>query len=263
MKSVNPATGETLRTYDETSADEVRQRIERAHQRFLAWRETDFEHRAQHMRRAAGILRERADEYARLMTEEMGKPITAGRAEVEKCGWVCEYFADHAATFLAPDDIDTDAQRSYVAYQPIGPVLAIMPWNFPLWQVFRVAAPALMAGNAGLLKHAANVPGCALAIERVFADAGFPEGLFSTLLIGKEQAADVIEHPLVAAVTLTGSVGAGKKVAAQAGGLVKKTVLELGGSDPYVILEDADLERAVETCVNSRLINNGQSCIAA
>jgi succinate-semialdehyde dehydrogenase / glutarate-semialdehyde dehydrogenase len=263
MNSVNPATGETLRSYDETSADEVRQRIERAHQTFLAWRETDFEHRAERMRRAAGILRERAGEYARLMTEEMGKPISAGRSEAEKCAWVCDYFADHAARFLAPDDIDTDARRSYVAFQPLGPVLAIMPWNFPFWQVFRFAAPALMAGNAGLLKHAANVPGCALAIERVFADAGFPAGLFSTLLIGKEQAAEVIDHPLVAAVTLTGSVEAGKKVAAQAGGLVKKTVLELGGSDPYVILEDADLERAVETCVESRLINNGQSCIAA
>jgi succinate-semialdehyde dehydrogenase/glutarate-semialdehyde dehydrogenase len=193
----------------------------------------------------------------------MGKPLKQGAAEVEKCALGCDYYADNAEAHLAPDTIKTENSKSYVAFEPLGVVLAIMPWNFPLWQVYRFAAPALMAGNVGVLKHASNVPGCALVIEEIFTQAGFPEGVFRTLLIGNKQVQAVIEHPLVRAVTLTGSTAAGKTVAAQAGAVLKKTVLELGGSDPYVVLEDADLDHAVQTCVNSRLINSGQSCIAA
>jgi succinate-semialdehyde dehydrogenase/glutarate-semialdehyde dehydrogenase len=193
----------------------------------------------------------------------MGKPVREGRVEAEKCAWVCEYYAENAARFLADEPVETDASASFVAFRPLGIVLAVMPWNFPFWQVFRFAAPGLMAGNAGLLKHASNVPGCALAIEEVFREAGFPEGLFRALLVGSERVEALIEHPLVRAVTLTGSATAGRAVAGAAGRNLKKTVLELGGSDPYVILEDADLEAAVETCVKSRLINSGQSCIAA
>jgi succinate-semialdehyde dehydrogenase/glutarate-semialdehyde dehydrogenase len=215
------------------------------------------------MKAAAAILRRRKEEFARLMALEMGKPLKQGVAEVEKCAWACEYYADTAETHLTPDVIKTDASKSYVAYDPIGVVLAVMPWNFPFWQVFRFAAPALMAGNVGVLKHASNVPGCALAIEEVFTQAGFPANVFRTLLIGSKQVKAVIENPLVSAVTLTGSTPAGKAVAAQAGAVIKKTVLELGGSDGYVVLEDADLELAVNTCVTSRLVNSGQSCVNA
>jgi succinate-semialdehyde dehydrogenase/glutarate-semialdehyde dehydrogenase len=197
------------------------------------------------------------------MAGEMGKPLAGGKAEVEKCAWACDYYAEHAARFLADEPVATDATKSYVAFEPLGVVLAIMPWNFPFWQVFRFAAPALMAGNGAVLKHASNVPGCALAIEEIFRRAGFPEHLFRTLVIDAKQTSAVIRHRLVRAVTLTGSTAAGKAVAKQAGAQLKKTVLELGGSDPYVILEDADLDLAVETCVASRLINSGQSCIAA
>ncbi|HXV87089.1 MAG TPA: NAD-dependent succinate-semialdehyde dehydrogenase, partial [Gemmatimonadales bacterium] len=192
-----------------------------------------------------------------------GKPLAQGAAEAEKCAWVCDYYAEHAARFLAPESASTDAARSYIAFQPLGVVLAIMPWNFPFWQVFRFAAPALMAGNAGVLKHASNVCGCALAIEAVFQEAGFPPHLFQALLVGSAQVPRIIQHPLVRAVTLTGSTPAGRAVAAEAGFAVKKTVLELGGSDPYLVLQDADLDLAVQTCVTSRLINGGQSCIAA
>jgi succinate-semialdehyde dehydrogenase/glutarate-semialdehyde dehydrogenase len=215
------------------------------------------------MRRAGEILRERKEELARLMANEMGKPFSQGVSEAEKCARVCDYYAEHAESQLADEDVRTEAKRSFVAFEPLGVVLAVMPWNFPLWQVFRFAAPALMAGNGGVLKHASNVPGCALAIEDILQQAGFPQGLFRTLLIGNKQVKAVIEHPLVRAVTLTGSTPAGKAVASQAGAVLKKTVLELGGSDPYVILEDADLDHAVETCVNARLINSGESCIAA
>jgi len=263
MQVINPATGERVREYDETTSEAVDATIEDAHEAFLHWRRTDFDHRAGLMRRAAEILRDRTDEYAALMTEEMGKTIVEGRAETQKCAWVCDYYADNAARFLSRETVETDASKSFVSYQPLGVVLAVMPWNFPLWQVFRFAAPALMAGNAGLLKHASNVPGCALAIEDVFRAAGFPEELFRTLLIGGGRVAPVIEHPLVRAVTLTGSTPAGQAVAAKAGEMIKKTVLELGGSDPYVILEDADLGAAAATCATSRLINGGQSCIAA
>ncbi|MDY7091742.1 MAG: NAD-dependent succinate-semialdehyde dehydrogenase [Acidobacteriota bacterium] len=263
LETINPATGEVLCTYQRTTTEEVRTSIEECHQAFLRWRRTDFSERAEKMRKAAEILRQRADEYAVLMAREMGKPVAGGRSEAEKCAWVCDYYAEHAESFLARETIETDAQSSFVTYQPLGVVLAVMPWNFPFWQVFRFAAPALMAGNGGLLKHASNVPGCALAIERVFLDAGFPEGLFRTLIIGSDEVDSVLENPRVMAATLTGSTPAGKAVAEKAGSLLKKTVLELGGSDPYVVLADADVEAAAKTCVTSRLINSGQSCIAA
>jgi succinate-semialdehyde dehydrogenase/glutarate-semialdehyde dehydrogenase len=263
ITSVNPATGKTIKTYDEMTPEEAAAAVAQAHETWQTWRTTSFATRATHMKRAAGILRERKHELAKLMAAEMGKPLKQGVAEAEKCAWVCDYYAENAETHLAPDVIKTDASRSYVAFEPLGVVLAIMPWNFPLWQVYRFAAPAVMAGNAGVLKHASNVPGCALAIEESFTQAGFPEGVFRTLLIGNKQVKAVIEDPLVRAVTLTGSTPAGKAVAAQAGAVLKKTVLELGGSDPYVVLEDADLDFVTQTCVNSRLINSGQSCIAA
>jgi succinate-semialdehyde dehydrogenase/glutarate-semialdehyde dehydrogenase len=263
MKAVNPTTGETIKTYEEMTPEQVRGVIERSHEAFLGWRQTRFAERAQLMQRAAQVLREQAGVYATLMAQEMGKPVRDGRAEAEKCAWACDYYADHAEQFLQPEVVETDASKSFVTFQPLGVVLAVMPWNFPFWQVFRFAAPALMAGNAGVLKHASNVPGCALAIEEVFRQAGFPPNLFRTLLIGSGQIEAVLENPLVKAATLTGSTPAGKAVAKKAGELIKKTVLELGGSDAYVILEDADLAATVTTCVASRLINAGQSCIAA
>jgi succinate-semialdehyde dehydrogenase/glutarate-semialdehyde dehydrogenase len=263
LQAVNPTTGETINIYEEMAPAEVRRVIEQAHQAFLDWRKTSFAERAQRMQQAARILREQAKEYATLMAQEMGKPVKDGRAEAEKCAWVCDYYAENAEQFLMPEVVETDASKSFVTFQPLGVVLAVMPWNFPFWQVFRFAAPALMAGNAGVLKHASNVPGCALAIEEIFRTAGFPDHLFRTLLIGSRQVDAVIEHPLVKAVTLTGSTPAGQAVASKAGDMVKKSVLELGGSDPYIILADADVEAAVATCVASRLINSGQSCIAA
>ena len=263
IASINPATDETTRTYDEMQPAAVDRTIEEAHAAFLGWRETGFAERADGLRRAARLLRERRRAYAELMTREMGKVLAGGLSEVDKCAWVCDFYAEQAAAFLAPEPVATDASRSYVAFEPLGVVLAVMPWNFPFWQVFRFAAPALMAGNAGVLKHASNVPGCALAIAEVFRDAGLPDGLFRALLIPSQGVDRVIEHPRVAAVTLTGSTPAGRAVAGKAGALIKKTVLELGGSDPYLILEDADLDQAVATCVESRLINSGQSCIAA
>jgi succinate-semialdehyde dehydrogenase/glutarate-semialdehyde dehydrogenase len=263
ITSVNPATGEMIQAYEEMTRAEVNEVIAKAHQTFLAWRKTSFAQRAECMRRAAQILRDRAEEYGRLMTLEMGKPVKDGRAEAQKCAWVCEYYADNAGAFLQDEVIETDARKSFVTFQPLGVVLAVMPWNFPFWQVFRFAAPALMAGNVGVLKHASNVFGCALAIEDVFRQAGLPDHAFRALLIGSRQVDAVIEHSLVRAVTLTGSTPAGKAVAQKAGEMLKKTVLELGGSDPYVVLADADLDLAVKTCVASRLINSGQSCIAA
>lgn len=263
IETVNPATGETLRTYDELQPEEAAGLIDRAHEAFLSWRKVSFAERARLMKEAARQLRGRQDEFARLMAEEMGKPLAAGKSEVEKCAVTCEHYADHAEAFLKPEEVKTDASHSFVTFEPLGVILAVMPWNFPFWQVFRFAAPGLMAGNAGVLKHASNVPGCALAIEEVFREAGFPEDLFRTLLVGSSQVDRLIEHPRIAAVTLTGSTPAGQAVAAKAGSCLKKTVLELGGSDAYLILEDADLDAAVETCVASRVINSGQSCIAA
>ena len=263
IASVNPATGQTIKTYDEMTPEQVSAAIAQAHGAWKSWRKTAFAERGRLMKQAGEILRRRKEEFARLMAIEMGKPLKQGVAETEKCAWACDYYADQAEAHLAPDVIKTDASKSYVAFDPLGVVLAVMPWNFPLWQVFRFAAPALMAGNAAVLKHASNVPGCALVIEDVFTQAGFPKGVFRTLLIGSSQVKAVIEHPVVRAVTLTGSTPAGKAVAAQAGAVVKKAVLELGGSDPYIVLEDADLDLAVQTCVTSRLINSGQSCVNA
>jgi len=263
MVALNPTDGSVIRSYEETTPEGVESALRSAQEAHLSWRRTPFADRAELLRNAGRILRSRAREFGELMTLEMGKPVAGGVAEAEKCAWVCEYYAHHGAAFLADQEVETDAGRSFVTFRPIGVVLAVMPWNFPFWQVFRFAAPNLMAGNAGVLKHASNVPGCALAIEEVFREAGFPKGLFRTLLIPGSRVAGVIEHPLVRAVTLTGSTPAGKAVAAKAGEVLKKTVLELGGSDPYVILEDADLDLAASICTTARLINSGQSCIAA
>ncbi len=263
MEVVNPATGRTVKSYEELTPAETEAAIEESHEAFLAWRGRDFGERADLMKKAADVLRKGADGYAGIMALEMGKPLADGRAEVEKCAVCCDYYAANAEAFLRAEEVKTDASRSYVTFRPLGVVLAVMPWNFPFWQVFRFAAPALMAGNAGILKHASNVPGSALAIEEVFREAGFPDGLFRTLLIGSGQVGAVIENPLVRAVTLTGSTPAGRAVAKKAGEMLKKSVLELGGSDPYIVLEDADLGSTVEMCVTSRLINAGQSCIAA
>jgi succinate-semialdehyde dehydrogenase/glutarate-semialdehyde dehydrogenase len=263
IEVINPATNELIGRHEETGPNEIKRIIEEVHLSFQQWRKLSFSKRAVHMRRAAQNLRDKAREYGTLMAAEMGKPLRDGIAEAEKCAWVCDYYAEKAEQFLAPEFVQTDASESFVTFQPLGVVLAIMPWNFPFWQVFRFAAPALMAGNTAVLKHASNVPGCALAIEQIFRDSGFPQNAFRSLLIGSDQVNAVIENPLVQAVTLTGSTQAGKKVAQKAGEMLKKTVLELGGSDPYLILEDADLAEAVTTCVKSRLINSGQSCIAA
>ncbi len=263
MRSVNPATEETIREYPDHSLVEVDEKLDLALSAFDFWRRTSFEERGLLMKRAAETLRRRKAEFAALMTAEMGKVIVQAEAEVEKCAWVCEHDAEKAAAYLAPEEAATDASRSYVRFDPLGPVLAVMPWNFPLWQVFRFAAPALMAGNVGLLKHASNVPGCALAIEEVFREAGFPKGAFQTLLVGSSVVEGLVRHPAVAAVTLTGSDPAGRSVAAAAGAVLKKTVLELGGSDPFVVLKDADVEKAARIAAQARCINNGQSCIAA
>ncbi len=263
MTATNPATGETIAAYETLNQQQVDAAIVRADAAFHQWRQSTFATRAKHMQTAATLLRERAPALAKLMAEEMGKPLKDGKAEAEKCAWVCEYYAEKAEQFLADEPIETDADESFVTYQPLGVVLAVMPWNFPFWQLFRFAAPALMAGNVGLLKHASNVPGCALAIAEIFQDAGFSDGVFTTLLVGSDAIDAIIEHKLVRAVTLTGSTPAGRAVAKKAGEMLKKSVLELGGSDPYLILDDADLESAVNTCVSSRLINAGQSCIAA
>ncbi|PYM31058.1 MAG: succinate-semialdehyde dehydrogenase [Candidatus Rokuibacteriota bacterium] len=263
IQSINPATGEILERFNETPGPEVDRMLGEAHAAFLQWREVPFARRAQRMREAGQVLKKRRAEYARAMTLEMGKPIVQGEAEADKCAWVCEYYADHAEALLAEQPRETDASRSYVRFDPLGPVLAVMPWNFPFWQVFRFAAPALMAGNAGVLKHASNVPRCALLIEEVFREAGFPRGLFSTVLVGSSAVAALVADPRVVAVTLTGSERAGSAVAEQAGRTLKKTVLELGGSDPFIVLADADLAAAARTAADARLINSGQSCIAA
>jgi succinate-semialdehyde dehydrogenase/glutarate-semialdehyde dehydrogenase len=263
IQSINPTNDQLIRDYPEASPSEVSAILSAARAAFPGWRDTPFAERGRLLRAAARELRERREELARLMALEMGKPLAQGRSEADKCAWVCEHYAEGAERFLAPEMVPTDATRSYVTFAPLGLVLAVMPWNFPLWQVFRFAAPALMAGNVGVLKHASNVSGCALAIEEILHAAGVPPAAFRTLLVSSSRVAAIIEAPEVAAVTLTGSTPAGRAVAGKAGACLKKTVLELGGSDPYVVLEDADLEAAAETCAASRLINGGQSCIAA
>jgi succinate-semialdehyde dehydrogenase/glutarate-semialdehyde dehydrogenase len=263
QRSMNPATGEVVAEFDEHTEDEVAGAVAAAADRFETWRDRPYAERGAPLRAAAERLEDDVDRWAELMATEMGKPLAEGRSEAEKCAWVCRYYADHAAHFLASEPAETDASRSFVAFRPLGPILAVMPWNFPFWQVFRAAAPALMAGNTMLLKHASNVPGCARAIEEILTDSGFPQGAFQTLLMGSDRVDGLIADPVVRGVTLTGSTPAGRAVAEAAGRHLKKTVLELGGSDPYVVLEDADLASTVETCVASRLINSGQSCIAA
>jgi succinate-semialdehyde dehydrogenase/glutarate-semialdehyde dehydrogenase len=263
IQSFNPATGEPLKTYKLISSKDAFEKIAQTNQAWLKWKTTGHAERSRLLNSLAAILRQRKDKLAQLMALEMGKPITQGVAEVEKCASVCEYYAINGEKFLSDQLIETEASKSFVTFQPIGVVLAIMPWNFPFWQVFRFLAPTLAAGNCGVLKHASNVPGCALIIEEMVREAGFPDNVFHTLLISNEQVSKVIENDHIKAVTLTGSTNAGKKVAEKAGSVLKKTVLELGGSDAYIILEDADLEHAAKTCADSRLINSGQSCIAA
>lgn len=263
IATTNPATGELIRVFDPHSSAEVDAKIQKAHDAFLAHRRTPFADRAAKMRRAAEILEKEKDRWARLMTLEMGKTLKSAGDEALKCALACRYYADNTERFLADEAIATNAGKSFVAYQPLGVVLAVMPWNFPFWQVFRFAAPALMAGNGGLLKHASNVPQCALAIEEILCRAGFTEGEFLTLLIESSQVARVIDDPRVAAATLTGSEPAGRQVAGQCGKQIKRTVLELGGSDPFIVMPSANLDEAVQIAVKARCINNGQSCIAA
>jgi succinate-semialdehyde dehydrogenase/glutarate-semialdehyde dehydrogenase len=263
ITSINPATGETLATFSPHPDAEVERRVALAAGTFPFWRAKSFAERAGLMASAAGLLESHKQDWARLMTREMGKPINAGVAEAEKCAWACRYYAENAERFLADETVATEAASSFVRYEPLGPVLAVMPWNFPFWQVFRFAAPALMAGNVGLLKHASNVPECALAIEGIFLEAGFAEGVFQTLLVGSDRVSALIEDPRVAAVTLTGSEGAGVSVGGKAGAQIKKSVLELGGSDPFLVFPSADVDVAAATAVKARTINTGQSCIAA
>lgn len=263
MQSINPATEELIAQYDAISDEVVSDKIDQAHIAYQAWRFTDFSTRHSLMKKLASLLETHKETYARLITQEMGKIYQESVAEIEKSVSVCHYYADNAEQLLLDEEVATEAQKSLISYQPLGCILAVMPWNFPFWQVFRFAAPTIMAGNVGLLKHASNVSGCSLAIEQLFIKAGFPSNIFTSLLISSGQVEKIIEHHLIRAVTLTGSEQAGRKVAAKAGECLKKTVLELGGSDPYLILADADLELAADLCVKSRLLNAGQSCIAA
>jgi succinate-semialdehyde dehydrogenase / glutarate-semialdehyde dehydrogenase len=260
--TTDPATLETGKSYPGHDAGDAARIVGLAAAAQRRWRRTGFDERALHLRRAAGVLRARRDEFAALMTAEMGKPMSDGRAEIDKCAGACEHFADHAAGYLGRETVAIEGARAFVAFNPLGVVLAVMPWNFPFWQVFRFAAPALMAGNGGVLKHARNVPGCALAIESLLREAGCPENLFRTVLVASDAVKALIEDPNVAAVTLTGSVPAGRSVAAAAGAALKKCVLELGGSDPYLVLEDADIDAAAKVCAAARMVNGGQSCIA-
>ena len=263
LKSINPANGEIIREYEEYHWDDVDDAIEACYKAYSKWKAVPLSQRAELLIKTAKMLREKSEGLAFNITVEMGKNIKESRAEVEKCALVCEYYASNGPSFLEREMINTEATETYASFQPLGPVLAIMPWNFPLWQVFRFAAPALMAGNVGILKHASNVPGCALAIEEILMEAGFPEHVFKALLIRNDKVERIIADKRIKAVTLTGSTPAGKEVAAAAGKQLKKCVLELGGSDPYIILEDANLEKAVDACVAGRILNAGQSCIGA
>ncbi|MDH7514897.1 MAG: NAD-dependent succinate-semialdehyde dehydrogenase [Bacteroidota bacterium] len=263
LVSRNPTDGALIQVFEPWDTADIVATLERSVRAFREWRETPFEQRAASMRRLASLLREGREEHAVLMAREMGKPVTQGLAEADKCAWVCEYYADHAQRFLAPEHAESDGRTAYVRFDPLGPLLAVMPWNFPFWQVFRCAVPAVMAGNTVLLKHASNVTLCALRIEELFRAAGFPEDVFRTLVIESAHVEAVIAYPAVAAVTLTGSGPAGRAVARTAGEALKKTVLELGGSDPFIVLDDADTEAAAKTAAVARCINSGQSCIAA
>ena len=263
MKSINPATGEVVNSFESLSDKGIEKIINSVDKTWHHWKSTSFYYRLQLMQNLGSLLRSKRDELAKLISLEMGKVLKESKAEVEKCAWVCDYYAVNAENFLLPENIQVEAKQSFVSFQPLGTVLAIMPWNFPFWQVFRFLAPALMAGNTAVLKHASSVPGCAMAIEELIREAGYPENVFRTLLIGSHQVVDVINHPAIKAVTLTGSTPAGKAVAAAAGAALKKCVLELGGSDPYIILNDANIENAARLCSSARLLNAGQSCIGA
>lgn len=262
ITTINPATGEIIRRYEEMSAEETIHIIEASHQAYLSWRDYTIAQRAESIRKLADLLVEYKHDYAVLMATEMGKPLAQGEAEIEKCAGLCRHYAEHAEDYLQLHAVKTEMTKSYVTYEPLGLIFGIMPWNFPFWQVFRFAIPTMMAGNGALLKHAPISTGTAIAIEKLFKQAGCPENIFRTLIISNETAADVIAHPHIACVTFTGSVAAGRIIAAEAGKALKKTVLELGGSDPYVILDDADIELAVHACVTSRMSNGGQSCIS-
>jgi succinate-semialdehyde dehydrogenase / glutarate-semialdehyde dehydrogenase len=263
IATINPATGEVVKTFDALTDAEVEGRVQRAADTFKTYRKVPFAERARMMIKAAEILETEKDAFGRIMTLEMGKPLRAAVAEAAKCATACRYYAENAERFLGDEIVETSAKRSFIRYLPLGPVLAVMPWNFPFWQVFRFAAPALMAGNVGLLKHASNVPQSALKIEEIFRRAGFPEGAFQTLLIGSQKVDDLLNDPRIVAATLTGSEQAGIQVGMGAAKRIKKVVLELGGSDPFIVMPSADLDAAVATAVEARIINNGQSCIAA
>jgi len=263
MQTIDPTTGKKIAFYEDISSASIESGLKQTQAAFEHWRTLTFEQRGERMKAAAAVLRKHKKRYAVLMAMEMGKPVAQGEAEIEKCAVTCEFYADEAKNFLAPQSVKTQASKSFVTFQPLGIILAVMPWNFPFWQALRCAAPTLMAGNAMILKHASNVCGCALAIEEVFKEADFPDGILKTFLLPSAGVKALIEHPLIKAVTLTGSKPAGQAIAAQAGAVIKKTVLELGGSDAYIILEDADLDQAVSMCVASRLVNGGQSCVSA
>jgi len=263
IATINPSTGETLRTFPPLTADAIEERLDLARRAYLSWSRRPVADRARIVARAGELLEQRREEYGRLMTIEMGKLLRAAMDEAAKCALACRYYAEHGPAIIADQPVLSGDERGYIAYHPLGPVLAVMPWNFPFWQVIRFAAPALVAGNVGLLKHASNVPQCALAIEQLFRDAGAPEGVFQTLLVGSDAVASLIADPRITAVSLTGSEGAGSTVASQAGRFLKRTVLELGGSDPFILMPSANLDQAVEIATRARTINNGQSCIAA
>ncbi|MEO7274239.1 MAG: aldehyde dehydrogenase family protein, partial [Vicinamibacterales bacterium] len=263
IATINPATGETLRTFEALTDTELDEKIAHAARTFRTYRRTPLAERAAWLLRAADILEAEQSALGRLMTTEMGKLVKAGAEEAVKCAWGCRFYAEHAPRMLADEPVQSTATTSFVRYQPLGPILAVMPWNFPFWQVFRLAAPALVAGNVVLLKHASNVPQCALAIEDIVRRAGFPDGAFQSLLIPPGQVQRILDDPRVAAASLTGSEQAGRTVASAAGRQIKKTVLELGGSDPFIVMPSADLSAAIETAVKARVVNSGQSCIAA
>lgn len=263
LQSINPATGEFLQSYSEHSAGQINQVLQDSKQAYKKFKIASFAFKKRLLIETANILRKFKGDYSHLMTLEMGKPVAQAEAEIDKCAWVCEYYAENGERFLKDEPVETDASKSYITFQPIGTVLAIMPWNFPFWQVFRFAVPTLMAGNTAILKHSSNVTGCSIAIESIFREAGFPEGVFQSLVVPGNRVPEIIADPVVKAVSLTGSTPAGRAVGEAAGKSLKKCVLELGGSDPYIILEDADLPKAIESCVTGRLINGGQSCIAA
>jgi succinate-semialdehyde dehydrogenase/glutarate-semialdehyde dehydrogenase len=263
IQTVNPSNGKVLKQYAYFSDKQIKEAVNNAHEAFQSWKKTSRSHCSMLLTELASLLRKNKDEYAMMITNEMGKVLSESNSEIEKCAWVCEYYADKGASFLEDHVIETEASKAMVTYRPLGIILAIMPWNFPFWQVFRFAVPTLFAGNVGLLKHAPNVTGCALLIQSIFEQVGFPKGVFQTLIAAVDQLDPLYEDPRVSAITLTGSTQAGRQVAEKAGRNLKKVVLELGGSDPYLILQDADVEMAVETCLTSRMINTGQSCIAA